>query len=421
MEESILAGYSYIAVDLQGKEKKGKMEAPDEERVFHTLKSEGLYPVTIKELGILSRDINIQINNPVKTKDLSVFTRQFVTILNAGVPIVAALEMMEEQTENKTLRQAISSTLVMVQKGERLADAMRNQGKTFPPILINMIEAGESSGSLEVSLERMSVHFEKEAKLQALLKKALIYPITLTIISLAVIILMIAVVIPSFTELFADMGMEIPRSTQTIMNISNFFVTKWYIIFGVVLVLGIGVFLFSHTFKGKWFFNSLGLKLPLIGKLTIKTASSRITRTLSTLIAAGIPLIEAIDITARTIENLVIKKILMESKEEVGRGVNLSVPIRASGVFPPLVTHMMKIGEETGSMEEMLNKIADYYDEEVEATTQQLTAALEPIIIVIMAVVIGALILAVLQPMLSMYEQFDSTILDSNSVSQITP
>lgn len=414
-----MAGYSYVAVDLQGKEIKGRMEAPDEERVFHTLKADGLYPVTIKELGILQKDINIKISNPVKTKDLAVFTRQFVTILNAGVPIVASLEMLEEQTENKTLKKAIGSTLLMVQKGERLADAMRNQGKIFPPILINMVEAGEASGSLEVALERMSVHFEKESKLRALLKKAMIYPTTLTLISLAVIILMIVVVIPSFTGLFGDMGMEVPKVTQTIMAISDFFRTKWYFIIGVILLLGAGIFIFSNTYKGKIFFDTLKLKSPLIGKLNVKTASSRITRTLATLITAGIPLIEAVDITARTIDNVVIKKILLESKEEVARGINLSAPIRASGVFPPLVTHMMKIGEETGSMEEMLNKIADYYDEEVEATTQQLTAALEPIIIIVMAVVIGALILAVMQPMFSMYEQFDSSVLGNDPASGI--
>lgn len=416
-----MAGYSYVAIDIYGKEKKGKMEAPDEERVFHTLKAEGLYPVSIKEHGILNKDINIQISKPVKPRDLGVFTRLFVTILNSGVPIVGALAMLEEQTENKTLKNAIASTLLMVQKGERLADAMRNQGNIFPPILINMVEAGESSGSLEVGLERMAVHFEKETKLRALIRKAMVYPATLAIISLGVIILMIAVVIPKFMEMFIDMSMELPKSTLMIMTISNFLITKWYIILGVILILTTGIFVFASTFKGKIFFASLGLKIPLFGKLNIKTACSRITRTLATLIASGIPLIEAVDITARTMDNLVIKKVLMESKEEIARGVPLSVPIRASGIFPPLVTHMLKIGEDTGSMDEMLNKIADYYDEEVEVSTQALTAALEPIIIIVMAVVVGGLVLAVMQPMFSMYEQFDSSIMGVDSGSAIEP
>jgi type IV pilus assembly protein PilC len=416
-----LAGYAYTAIDTYGKEKKGKMEAPDEERVFHTLKAEGLYPVTIKELGILTRDINIQISNPVKTRDLSVFTRQFVTILNAGVPIVEALLMLEEQTENKTLKKAIASSQLMVQKGERLADAMRNQGKVFPPILINMIEAGEASGSLEIALERMAVHFEKEAKLRALLKKAMVYPVSLGIISLGVIILMIAVVIPGFMDMFGDMNMEMPPITLAVMSISDFVVTRWYIILGVLILIGLLVFIYANTFKGKMFLSKLKLRLPLFGKLNIKTVCARLTRTLSTLIAAGIPLIEAVDITARTIDNLVIKRILMESKEEIARGVPLSVPFRSSEVFPPLVTHMMKIGEETGSMEEMFNKIADYYDEEVEVTTQTLTAAMEPVIIIVLALVVGGMILAVMQPMFSMYEQFDGSIIGSDPAAGIGP
>lgn len=268
-----MAGYAYVAIDIYGKEKKGKMEAPDEERVFHTLKAEGLYPVSIKELGILSRDINIQISNPVKTRDLSVFTRQFVTILNAGVPIIEALWMLEEQTENKTLRQAIAGTQLMVQKGERLADAMRNQGKTFPPILINMVEAGEASGGLEVALERMALHFEKESKLRALLRKAMIYPMSLGFISLGVIILMVAVVIPGFMDMFADMDMVMPKITLAVMSISDFVRSKWYIILLVIVLLALGSFIFANTYDGKMLLAKLKLKLPFIGRLNIVNRS----------------------------------------------------------------------------------------------------------------------------------------------------
>lgn len=414
-----MAGYSYIAINSFGKEIKGKMEAPDEERVFYTLKSEGLYPVTIKELGILTKDLNIQLKNPVKTRDLSVFTRQFVTILRSGVPIIEALYMMEEQTENKVLKKAINSTLLMVQRGERLADAMRNQGKIFPPILINMVEAGEVSGSLEVALERMAVHFEKESKLHALIRKAMVYPASLGLISLMVMVLMVVVVIPGFMEMFTEMDMEMPAVSLAILNISNFMRTRWYIIIGFIVLLSAGYIMFNNSFKGKMFLAKLKLRLPLFGKLNVKTACARIARTLSTLIAAGIPLIDAVDITARTIDNLVIKKVLMDAKEEIARGVPLSVPFRSSGVFPALVTQMMKIGEETGSLEQMLGKIADYYEEEVEISTQALTAAIEPIIIIVMAVVVGGMILAVLQPMLSMYDQFDSSLLGNDPAAGI--
>ena len=416
-----MAGYAYVAIDTYGKEKKGKMEAPDEDRVFHTLKAEGFFPVSIKPLGLLNRDINIQLSNPVKPRDLSVFTRQFVSILHAGVPIVSALDMLVEQTENKTLRKAVSSTLLMVEKGERLADAMRNQGKIFPPILINMVEAGEASGSLEVALERMAIHFEKDARLKALMKKAMVYPMAVGFISLAVVILMIAFVIPSFMKMFEDMDMKMPALTMGIMSVSDFVVNKWYIIVGVIIAITTGIIVFKHSYTGEIFFAKLALKMPLIGKLIVKTASARFSRTLSTLIAAGIPLMEAIDITARTMDNIIVKKMLMDSKEEVARGIPLSVPIKASGIFPPLVYHMTKIGEDTGNLEAMLNKIADYYDDEVEVATQALTAAMEPIIIIVLAVVVGGLVLAIMQPMMSMYDQMDTSMMGGDPGAGVNP
>lgn len=406
-----MAGYAYVAVDIQGKEKKGKMEAPDKDKVLHSLKAEGLYPVSIKELSFINRDLNIDIGNSVKARDLSVFSRQFVSILNAGVPIVSALEMLVEQTENKRLKKAIMDTQIMVERGERLADAMRNQGKIFPPILINMVEAGEASGSLEISLDRMSTHFEKEAKLKALVKKAMIYPVMLGIVALGVIILMLGFVIPSFVKMFEDMNMKLPAVTRMIIKISNFMINWWYLIIAVVAVVVLGMVAILKTDKGEHFFAKLALHMPLFGKLKVKSASARFTRTMSTLLAAGISLMDAIDITARTMDNTIIKETLMSSKEEIARGVPLSVPLQASGIFPPMVYHMIKIGENTGSLENMLTKVADYYDEEVEVATQSLTAVMEPIIIIVLAVVVGGLALAILQPVFSMYDQLDSTML----------
>lgn len=409
-----MAGYSYIAIDVNGKEKKGRMEAPNEEIVFYTLRADGYVPVTIKQLGILQKDIRLQLSSPVKPRELSVFTRQFSSILHAGVPLAFALEMLIDQTENKTLKKAITSTLRMIEKGERLADAMRSQGKVFPPILINMVEAGESSGCLEASLERMAVHFEKEAKLKALLKKAMVYPVMLAVVSVVVIILMVAVVIPNFMKMFMEMNLNLPAFTKGIMALNSFLVNKWYIITGVIAAIVIGLVLYKRTNSGETFFAKLSLRLPLIGKVRVKTICARFTRTLGTLLAAGIPLIEALDITARTFDNIIIKKIINNSREEVARGVPLSAPIRASGIFPPLVYHMIKIGEDASSLEQMLSKVADYYDEEVEISTQSMTAALEPAIIIVLAVVVGGLVLAVMQPMISMYEQLDTTMLDGD-------
>lgn len=400
-----MAGYNYIAVDMRGKEKRGKMEALNEERVFASLKSEGYFPISINEQNIFNRDINISFGTKIKARDYSVFSRQFYSILTAGVPIIKALEMLVDQTENKHLKNGLQGSKTLLEKGEKLADAMRNQGKIFPPILINMVDAGESSGSLEVALERMSLHFEKEAKIKALVRKAMIYPVAVGLVSLAVVILMLVVVIPAFMAMFEDMDMEMPKITLAAKAMSDFMIQRWYLVVGVIAILTAIVSAIRNSYKGKMFLAKVALKLPLFGKLTIKSACSRFTRTLGTLLAAGISLIDAIDITARTMDNLVIKKQLYEAKEEVARGVPLSVPLTASGVFPPMVYHMTKIGEESGNMEAMLTKIADYYDEEVEISSQTMTAAMEPMIIIVLALVVGLLIMAIMQPMFAMYDQ----------------
>jgi len=403
-----LAGYVYVAVDMNGKEKRGKMEAPNEERVFQALKADGYFPVSISEQNIFNRDINISFKKSIKSRDYSVFARQFVSIISAGVPIIKALEMIVEQTENKHLRKGLAETKSLVQRGERLADAMRYQGKIFPPILINMVEAGESSGSLEIALDRMAIHFEKDAKVKGLVKKAMIYPMAVGIVALIVVILMLVVVIPSFTSMFDDMDMKLPPITLAVMAMSHFIVHKWYILLAVLAVIIFVFSLFKNSQMGKMFFARLSLKMPIFGKLIVKSACSRYARTLSTLIAAGIPLMDAIDMTARTMDNLVIKKMLYDAKEEVARGVPLSVPLTASGLFPPMVYHMTKIGEETGNIEVMLTKIADYYDEEVELSSQTMTAAMEPLIIIVLSLVVGVLVMAIMSPMLSMYDQLDT-------------
>jgi type IV pilus assembly protein PilC len=400
-----LAGYYYIAVDPEGKQRKGRMEAPDEERVFNILKADGLFPVIIKDQGFLSRDIKLDLSSPVKSRDLSVFARQFGSIIRAGVPIVKALMMMAEQTENKTLRKAIINAELMVERGEPLSDAMRTQGKVFTPFMINMIEAGEVSGNLEKVFERIAVHYEKETRLRSQIKKAMIYPAMLGVISLGVVIFMLVFVIPSFMKMFEDMEIEMPAITVAILKLSNFIRQEWLLLVIVLVGLIFSFLAFKNSQTGRKYLDSMALKAPIFGKLNVKTTCARFTRILSTLISSGISLIDAIELTARTIDNVVIKKALITAKEEVIRGIPLSAPLLASGLFPPMVHHMIRIGEDTGSMESMLDKIADYYDEEVELTTASLTAALDPIIIIVMALIICVMLIAMLQPMFAMYEQ----------------
>ena len=400
--------FSYVAIGMDGKEKKGSMEAASADKVMAQLKADGLLPINVETQSALSKDLNISIGNRVKARDLSLFCRQFVGILSAGVSIITALDMMSEQTTNKKLAVAIKDTQTAVEKGDNLATAMRMQGKIFPPILINMVEAGEASGNLEIAFERMAIQFEKENRLKAMIKKAAIYPCAVGIIALIVVIVMLVVVIPKFESLFKSMGSELPIITKVIKSASDFIVAMWPILLLFLAVIIGAIIAFKKSPRGEIFFAKLALKLPIFGKLNIKTYSARYARTISTLLVAGIPLIEAIEITAKTIDNKIVRDMLLNAKTEVARGVPLSVPLKAAGIFPPMVHHMTHIGEETGNIEGMLTRLADYYDEEVEIASQGLTAALEPIIIIVLAAIVCVLIAAIMGPMLQMYNDMDN-------------
>ena len=399
-----MPGYTYIAVDQKGKEKRGKMEAENRDEVSQQLKKDGLFPVEIKEQGVLNKDLDFSIGKKVKPRDLSVFCRQFVSITQAGVPMKEALQMMTEQTENKWLKKATADVLLNVEKGNTLADSMAAIPDVFPPMLVNMVAAGESSGSLDMSFERMATHFEKEAKLKATIRKATIYPIILIFAVIGVVAVMLLYVIPIFIEMFADLDIEMPALTMGVMNLSKWTASHWYIILAVVAAVVAAYRLIYNTDQGRLKIDYIKMKIPLFGKLTAKTACAQFARTMSTLMGAGISTTECLDTCTKIINNIHYKNALQKAKEEVMKGIPLSEPLAASEVFPPMVCHMTGIGEETGNMEEMLSKLADYYDEEVEITTQSVLAAMEPLIIVFMALIVGTLVIAVIMPMRTMYE-----------------
>lgn len=400
--------YSYLVIDKQGKEKKGTMDAANEDIVKAFLKAEGNLLISISPQNLFTKDIQINLGNPIKPRDLSVFCRQFVSILSAGVSIINALDMLSEQTENKVLSKAIKNVQTSVEKGETLADAMIAEKKIFPRLLIHMVEAGEASGDLETVFERMAEHFEKDTKLKAQVKKAMIYPMVVGCVAIIVIFVMMLVVIPNFVGIFQDMNMELPAMTRMVIGMSDFVKGKWFLILLVIAFAVFGFYLTKKSDTGKFFLGKLALKLPLFGKIITKSNSSRFARTLSTLLTAGIPMIEALDITAKTLDNVIAKQVLFTAKDDVIKGFPLSNPIRVSGVFPPMVCQMIKIGEESGNLESMLEKLADYYDEEVKIATESLTAVLEPMIIVVLALVVGVLIMAIMQPMMSMYTGLDN-------------
>ena len=403
-----MPGFSYVAVDKRGKEKRGSLEAETRERALEQLKAEGLIPVSVREQGALNKEIDFSIGKKVKPRDLSVFCRQFVSITQAGVPMKEALQMLSEQTENKWLKRAISEVLLNVEKGNTLADSMRSQPDIFPPMLVNMVEAGEQSGSLEMAFSRMAVHFEKEAKLKATIKKATIYPIILVIAAIGVIAVMLLFVIPIFIDMFADLDIEMPAITMFVMNSSKWMTSHWYVVLAIIVAVVVAYKLIYKTTQGRLTIDRIKMKMPLFGKLTVKTACSQFARTMSTLLMSGISTIDALETTSKIVNNIHYTNAMLKAREEVMKGIPLSEPLEASGIFPPMVYHMTGIGEETGNVEEMLEKMADYYDEEVEMTTQSVLAAMEPIIILFMALIIGTLVIAVIWPIASMYNGLDN-------------
>ncbi|MCM1282460.1 MAG: type II secretion system F family protein [Muribaculaceae bacterium] len=400
--------FTYKAIDRFGKEKKGNITIDSLEAAYESLRSDGMTPMEVNPASLLTREVSISIGGSVKPRDLSVFCRQFISMIDAGVTIIDSLAMLEEQTENKTMASAIGGVKMEIGKGETLANALALYPKVFPDIMVKMVNAGEASGKLDVAFDRMATHFEKSAKLKAIMKKAAVYPIMVGLVAVIVVVVMLAFVIPKYTEMFETMDFELPALTVAVVKASDFVMQRWYILIAIVLAVVFGIKAFKKTPTGQLLFAKLSKNAPIFGKLTVKTAASNFSRTLSTLIYSGLPMVEALAITAGTMSNFLYREKLEQTRDEVIRGVPLSEPLLRDDLFPPMVGHMAKIGEETGDLEGMLNKLADYYDEEVEMATQTVLAAMEPMIILVLAGAVILLLGAVMAPMLAMYNQMDN-------------
>ena len=401
-----MAVFNYKVVDRDGKNKKGTIEAPNRDGAEKKLKSEGYSIMSLTEQSSPLGDIGL-FKKKVKSRDLGVFCKQFSAVIKAGVTIISALELMGDQIENKTLRKAIQDARTYVEKGGTLADAFRVNPDVFPPIMINMVAAGEMSGNLEICLDRLVEHFEKDNALTSKIKGAMTYPIVVLIVMVIVIIVVLVAVIPNFASMFEDMGTQLPLATRIMMAAADFVKYKWWLLIIIVAAIVFGVKFFKKTPFGEQLFANLGLKAPIFGPLNVKTACSRFARTMSTLMASGISMIDAVEQVAKMMDNKIIRDGLMDAKVQVSKGVPLSKPLKDMEMLPPMLSAMTKIGEETGDIEEMLSKVADYYDEEVEAATNALTSAMEPIIMVILACNVGMIVAAVYGPIMSMYDAMD--------------
>jgi len=400
-----MAQFQYTAIAPDGKKKSGKVEAKSKEVAVANLKAEGFTVTKIDTAGVLNISALLNFGKKVKKRDFAIFCRQFVSIVQAGVSIVDAFAMLGEQTQNAALKTAIEQTHSDISKGDTLAAAMRKRGGVFPPMLCNMVEAGEASGSLDKAFDRMAIQFEKDAKLESAVKKAMIYPIVLIVVMAGVIAAMMLFVIPRFQGMFDEIGAgELPAITKAMVGLSTFFVHYWWLILIIVIAIVVGFKTFYATQNGKELIDRIKLRIPVFGQIQIKSACAKLGRTLCTLLGAGVPMVDAIDITARSMDNEMYKQAMKDAKDQVTRGVTLSRPLKTCGLFPPMVIHMISIGEETGNIESMLENVAEYYEEDVQVATESMMALMEPAIVIVMAGLVGFLVLAILTPMFSLYE-----------------
>lgn len=399
--------FNYTVIGKDGKQKKGTLEADTRELAIGELKVEGNLIIALEEVNALNANIDIEIGGKPKSRDMSVFCRQFVSIVDAGVPVISALQMLSEQTQNKRLREAIIDCRKSIEKGSTLADAMRQHTDIFSKIFITLVEAGEQSGSLSKSFDRMGRQFEKEHTLKAMIKKASIYPTILISVTIVVVIIMLSFVVPTFRDMLESLDTALPGVTIFVLNISYGLKKYWYIVASVVFLLVLGYQATKHNPVGKEFLDRTQLKIPKLGDLKTKENAAAFTRTLATLLSTGIPMMEALAITASTLSNVIFEKAVLSARDAVSMGSNLSIPLKDSAVFPPLVYHMIGIGEKTGDINGMLDKVADYYDEEVKEATEQMMAFLEPMIIILLAVVVGTIVMSVILPMAAMYNSLD--------------
>ena len=404
-----MATFAYEAMNAEGKLIKGSLEADNIDRARDSVKAQGLTVVSVGSQNAFNKDLSFDLSKGPNVRDLSVFCRQFVSMIRAGVTILDSLQMLGESTENKKLKEAIFDVKTSTETGMSLSGAMNEFSPSiFPSLLISMVTAGEASGSLDIAFDRMARQFERTSKTQALIKKAMIYPIIVVIVAIVVVIVMLEVVIPTYTSMFEELDTELPAITKAVIAMSDGLKNYWFIIVPMIGALIFGILTFKNTDQGKHFFGKIAIRLPLTKDITVKSASALMSRTLSTLIGAGLPLVEAVDIASGVMTNIYFREALEHAKDEITIGQPLSRPLEEAGIFPPMVYYMVRIGEETGNIEDMLNKNADYYEEEVEMAVQSFMAMLEPLIIIVLAAIVGVLIGAVMAPMLAMYKGLDN-------------
>jgi type IV pilus assembly protein PilC len=393
--------FTYKGTNRSGASVAGEMNATSKTELQSLLRRQQITPTRMSEKG---KEFNLPtFGGGVKAKELAIFTRQFSVMIDAGLPLVQCLEILASQQENKFFQKVLAGTRSAVEGGSNLSTAMKQYPKVFDPLYSNMVEAGETGGILDTILQRLSTYIEKNVKLKAAVKSALIYPVGVISIAGGVITLLLWKVVPIFATLFAGLGVDLPLPTKIVIGLSHFIGS----IFGLLIFVGMfaGIFglkIWYGTQTGRMVMDTIILKLPVLGILMRKIAVARFTRTLGTLISSGVPILEGLDITARTSGNAVVEKALFQVRKALEEGKSLTEPLKDSEVFPGMVTQMIAVGEQTGAMDAMLQKIADFYEDEVDSAVKDLLTALEPIMIVFLGVVVGGVVISMYLPLFSL-------------------
>ena len=396
--------FTYRGTNRSGATVAGEMSASNKTELQTLLRRQQITPTRMSEKG---KEFNLPtFGGGVDSKELAIFTRQFSVMIDAGLPLVQCLEILASQQENKTFQKVLAGTRGSVEGGSTLSAAMKQYPKVFDALYTNMVEAGETGGILDTILQRLSAYIEKNVKLQRAVKSALVYPIGVLTIAAAVITLLLWKVVPIFATLFAGLGVALPLPTRIVIALSHFVGSIFgFLIFVGVIAMVVGIKVWYGTPGGRMVIDTIILKIPVLGVLMRKIAVARFTRTLGTLISSGVPILEGLDITARTSGNAVIEKALTKVRRSLEEGKSLTEPLKESEVFPGMVTQMIAVGEQTGAMDAMLQKIADFYEEEVDAAVKDLLTALEPIMIEFLGLVVGGVVISMYLPLFSLIGQ----------------
>ena len=392
--------YAWKGKTRTGEMREGTMQASSRAEAIAALRRQGVMQATVAERG---KELALpKLRGSVGSKDIAVFTRQFSVMIDAGLPLVQCLEILAGQQSNKVFAAVLTDVRQDVEAGSTLADAMRKHPKVFDDLYANMVAAGEAGGILDTILQRLSTYIEKAVKLKAAVRGALVYPVSVIVIAVVVVWVILTFVIPVFADLFAGLGAQLPLPTQIVVNLSNFLRSWWWLVLGVIVAAVVLVRQYYQTPQGRRTLDAFMLKFPVIGTLLRKIAVARFCRTLGTLTSSGVPILDGLDITARTAGNAVVQEAIQNVRKEVEQGKTISEPLAKSGVFPSMVVQMVQVGEQTGAMDTMLSKIADFYEDEVDEATQNLLSLLEPLIILFLGVVIGGIVIAMYMPMFSL-------------------